>query len=643
MRTDLHSCCAVMASTTNSMIITSMMNNDQPHSSATATVCRKRQRVVKLTVMSLSDIRVRVPPASSSVEQLTVGEGGAYHMCKEKRPTPTAGMGGGVSPLPQHLQPFLDKVGLGLNVGGNNPTASGDMQQSEIHPDQRGNLSLSAAVSFTGSCPPQHMHVLSPSLCSKTGRMIVESDPVLRHGEDVADHSIHSATHEPDGTIAHVLVAKWDGADAAEDSSTADGQRNDVDDSETAATGGAVSTESSKSEHWRRRRESTFRRKGSSTVSQPHMTVNLEHRPTTDSGSAKVYSTTASNSIRNSMSPLKLPPAHSTRVERGETSQQQEEEREEEADEVDTLEGKDENDDVFWTKNGDSLPLVLRGIPSPPPSPTNGRRPPSPIVEISTVSTKPAAPVSNNLPDIIEFNVEILVGRDLASIVDGDSGGMLHPHENAGSIQPVGGIAHLKLFPKDMPADCSSSILELPVRKKSRPSTAHNRTLADVSNSSHPVVELGDDALLRVRIEIDSPKIDMTSRDDDASGGSAIQWTLSGASAAVKAGVEEADGEEVSMAKLADGSKDQGNDMTVSDLLASDGATGRRGMGAQLVPGAFCSGLSDIGDMVGAFTKKCVLHCVDHCDDDALVYVNDGGGGDSLGSTIDTVYENIMY
>ena len=125
-----------------------MMNNDdKTHSNAT--ISRKRQRVVKLTVMSLSDIRVRVPPTKSSVEQLTVGEGGAYHMCKEKRPTPTAGMGGGVSsvsPLPEHFQPFLDKVGLGLNVGGNYPTAPGDMQQSEIHPDQRGNLSLSAAV-----------------------------------------------------------------------------------------------------------------------------------------------------------------------------------------------------------------------------------------------------------------------------------------------------------------------------------------------------------------------------------------------------------------------------------------------------------------------------------------------------------------
>ena len=625
-----------------------MMNNDQSNSNATTS--RKRQRVVnvKLTVMSLSDIRVRVPPTKSSVEQLTVGEGGAYHMCKEKRPTPTSGMGSAVSPLPEHFQPFLDKVGLGLNVGTNYLTASGDMQQSEIHPDQRGNLSLSAAVSFTGSCPPQHMHVLSPSLCSKTGRMIVESDPVLRHGEDVADHSIHSATHEPDGTIAHVLVAKWDGADAADEFSTSYGQRNDVDDSETAATGGAVSTESSKSEHWRRRRESTFRRKGRSTVSQPHMTVNLEHRSTTDSGFAKVYryNTTASNSVRNSMSPLQLPPIHSSRVEREKRSQQQEEEREEEADEeVDILEGKNENDDnVFRTTDGDSLPLVLRGIPSPPPSPTNkSSRPPSPIVDDSAVSTKPAPPVSNNLPDIIELNVELLVGRDLASNVDGDSGGMLQPQENAGSIQSVGGIAHLNFFPKDMPADCSSSILELPVRKKSRPSTTHARALADVSKGSHPIVELGDNALLQVRIEIDSPKVDMTPRDDGVNGGSAIQWTLSGASAAVKAGVEEADGEEVSVAKLADASKDQGNDMTVSDLLASDGATGRRGMGAQRVPRAFCSGLSDIGEMWGAFTKKCVLHCVDHCDDDALVYVNDGGGGDSLGSTIDTVYENIMY
>lgn len=629
-----------------------MMNNDdQPHSNATATNSRKRQRVVKLTVMSLSDIRVRVPPTKSSVEQITVGEGGAYHMCKEKRPTPTAGMGGGfssVSPLPEHFQPFLDKVGLGLNVGSNYLTTSEDMQQSEIHPDQRGNLSLSAAVSFTGSCPPQHMHVLSPSLCSKTGRMIVESDPVLRHGEDVADHSIHSATHEPDGTIAHVLVAKWDGAVATEDFSTADGQRNDISDSETAATGGAVSTESSKSENWRRRRESSFRRKGSSTVSQPHMTVNLEHRPTIDSGSAKVYSTTASNSVRNSMSPLQLPPTHSSRnrIERENRSQQQEEERGEEADEeVDILEGKNENDDdVFWTTEGDSLPLVLRGIPSPPPSPTNGSsRPTSPILDDLAVPTKPAPPVSNNLPDIIELNVELIVGRDQASNVDGDSGGMLQPQENAGSIQPVGGIAHLKLFPKDMPVDCSSSVLELPVRKKSQPSTAYIRALSEVSNGSHPIVELGDNALLRVRIEIDSPKPDTTPRDDDANGSSAIQWTLSGASAAVKAGVEEADGEEVSMAKLADASKDQGNDMTVSDLLASDGATGRRGTGAQRVPGAFCSGLSDIGEMWGAFTKKCVLHCVDHCDDDALVYVNDGGGGDSLGSTIDTVYENIMY
>ena len=625
-----------------------MMNNDQPHFNTNAATSRKRQRVVKLTVLSLSDIRVRVPPTDASVEHLTVGEGGAYHMCKEKRPT--AAVGGSASPLPQHFQPFLDKVGLGLNGGSsNNPTASGNMQQSEIQPDQRANLSLSAAVSFTGSCPPQHMHVLSPSLCSKTGRMIVESDPVLRHGEDVADHSIHSATHEPDGTIAHVLVAKWDGEGAAEDS-IVDGQRNDIasSDSETAATGGAVSTESSKSEHWRRRRESTFRRKGSSAVSQPHMTVNLEHRPTIDSGAAKVYSaTTSSNPAGNSMSPLQLPPVHGACVEGEEGLQRQEKERGEECDDADTLEGREGKSDanVFRTEDGGSLPLVLRGIPSPPPSPTKGSRPTSPIMDNPTVYARPAPPVSNNLPDIIELNVELLVGRDLASNVDGDSGGVLQPLDNAVPVQPIGGIAHLKLFPKDMPpSGGSSSVLELPVRKSSQQNTARKRALAEVSsNNRHPLVELGDNALLRVRIEIDSPKLDMASRDDDANGGSAIQWTLSGASAAVKAGVEEADGEEVSMAKLADASKDQGNDMTVSDLLASDGATGRRGMGARRVPGAFCSGFSDITEMFGAFTKKCVLHCVDNCDDDALVYVNDGGGGDSLGSTIDTVYENIMY
>ena len=91
------------------------------------------------------------------------------------------------------------------------------------------------------------------------------------------------------------------------------------------------------------------------------------------------------------------------------------------------------------------------------------------------------------------------------------------------------------------------------------------------------------------------------------------------------------------MEKLADD-----DDSTASDLLASDGATRRRGMGARRVPGAFCSGLSDISEMWEAFTKKFVLNCVDNCDDDALVYVNEDGG-DSLGSTINTVYENIMY
>mmetsp|Transcript_2260 Transcript_2260/g.6585 ORF Transcript_2260/g.6585 Transcript_2260/m.6585 type:complete len:630 (+) Transcript_2260:322-2211(+) len=602
---------------------------------------RKRQRVVKLTVLSLTDIRVRVPPSNSSVEQLTVGEGGAYHLCQEKRPAETVSNVGSVSPLPQHLQPFLEKVGLGLNgTGGtSNVASSEEMRQSQINPNQRGNLSLSAAVSFSGSCPPQHMHVLSPALCSKTGRMIVESDPVLRHGEDVADHSIHSATHEVDGTIAHVLVAKWDGADAyTDDSITGDGQRNDISDIETAGTGGAMSTESSKSEHWRRRRETTFRRMGSgSNMSQPHMTVKLHRSAASDDGdgSTKVYSC---HSVRDSMSPLKLPPFHNVRVAKEEEFQQpQQGGEEEEAQRTRESEGTNGDANIFRMDGGGSLPSVLR-VPSPLPSPTSTKdsRPTSPALGDFAMSTKPSPPVSTNLPDIIELNVALLVGRDLASNVDGDSGGILQPHDNSVSLEPIGGIAHLVLFPKDMP-DGGSSILELPVRKRSQ--GAANNAAPKASNSRHLLVELGDNALLRVRIEIDPPKSDLALRDDAANDSSAIQWTLSGASAAVRAGTEEADGEEVSMAKLADNDQDA----TASDLLASDGATGRRGMDTRRVPGAFCAGLSDITDMWGAFAKKCVLHCVDNCDDDALVYVNDGDGGDSLGSTINTVYENIMY
>ena len=592
---------------------------------------RKRQRVVQLTVLSLTDIRVRVPPSShSSVEQLTVGEGGAYHLCKEKQlPAVTASHNVGSS-----IQPFLDKVGLGLNGG------ASKLQQSQINANQRGNLSLSAAVSFSGSCPPQHMHVLSPALCSKTGRMIVESDPVLRHGEDVADRSIHSATHEADGTIAHVLVAKWDGADAdadadADDSITGDGQRNDTSDNETAGTGGTTSIESSKSEHWRRWREATFRRMGSgSNISQPHVTVKLAHRPMTasddgDAGSSKVYN---SNSDRGSMSPLKLPPFHTCndRAAKREECQQQQQDLK-----TTSSEGKNEDDaNIFRMADGASVPTVLR-VPSPLSSPTRDSRPTSPALSDFGTSTKPALPVSANLPDIIELNVELIVGRDLASNVDGDSGGILQPHDNSGSLQPIGGIAHLKLFPKDAP-EGGSRIFELPVRK--RPQSAASIAAAPkASNNKNPLVELGDNALLRVRIEIDSPKSDSASRDDDDDDDpSAIQWTLSGASAAVRAGAEEANGEEVSMAKLAD------DDATASDLLASDGATRRRGMGARRVPGAFCSGLSDISEMWEAFTKKVVLNCVDNCDDDALVYVNEDGG-DSLGSTINTVYENIMY
>ena len=590
---------------------------------------RKRQRVVQLTVLSLSDIRVRVPSSPhSSVEQLTVGEGGAYHSCKEKLPAVTASHNVGSS-----IQPFLDKVGLGLNgsVGASNAASLGELQQSQINANQRGNLSLSAAVSFSGSCPPQHMHVLSPALCSKTGRMIVESDPVLRHGEDVADHSIHSATHEADGTIAHVLVAKWDGADAdADDSITGDGQRNDISDNETAGTGGTASIESSKSEHWRRRREATFRRMGSgSNISQPHVTVKLHHRPTTASDD--------SNSDRGSMSPLKLPPFHTCNdraTNREECQQQQQLRGEEEDQKATSPEGKNEDDaNIFRIADGASVPTVLR-VPSPLPSPTRGSRPTSPALSDFGTSTKAALPVSANLPDIIELNVELIVGRDLASNVDGDSGGILQPHDNSGSLQPIGGIAHLKLFPKDAP-EGGSSILELPVRKM--PQSAAGIAAPTASKNKHPLVELGDNALLRVRIEIDSSISDLASRDDDDDDPSAIQWTLSGASAAVRAGAEEANGEEVSMAKLADD-----DDATASDLLASDGATRRRGMGARRVPGAFCSGLSDISEMWEAFTKKVVLNCVDHCDDDALVYVNEDGG-DSLGSTINTVYENIMY
>jgi len=462
--------------------------------------------------------------------------------------------------------------------------------------------------------------------------MVVESDPVLRHGEDVADHSIQSSTHELDGTIEHVLVAKWDGADGAEDSS-ADGQRPDICEIETTATGGTMSTESSKSEHWRRRREATFRRKETSNASQPHVTMKLEHRPTIGDGDAKVYSSSSDR--------LKLPPAQNFRAEKEEVAQHQEQEKDKKEDEKEVAsEGEDEeNANIFRKEDGDSLPLVLRGIPSPPPSPTKGSWSTSPTAGNSVAFTEPAPPVSTNLPDIIELNVELLIGRDLALNVDGDSGGILRPQDNSGPVQPIGGIAHLKLFPKDMPIHGRSTILELPVRKTSQQLTDLTRASGPTSTNRHPLVELGDSALLRVLIEIDSPNFDSASRNIGAHNGSAIQWTMSGASAAVRAGTEEADGEEVSMAKLAENSID----ITGSGLLASDGATGRRGMGTRRVPGAFCSGLSNITEMWGEFTKKCVLHCVDNCDDDALVYVHDGDGGESLGSTIDTVYGNIMF
>jgi len=608
----------------------------------------RRRKTVKLTVLSLSDIQVRLPPPEP-IEQIIVGEGGEYFASKPKRPTSSSEADADTSTndaqcansiiapsLPQHLQPLLDKVGLGLDA--NSPRNRQKQQQQ----NERGNLSLSAAVSFSGSCPPEHMHVLSPSLCSRTGRMVVESDPILRHGEDVADRSVHSVKHSRDGTIAHFLVAKWDGADAA-----LVGKTEQLDKSVDG-----VSADSSKSENWRRRRAASFRRMGtsSSMSSQPHMTASLQHRP--DDGATTLYNPSCNTSSPSDDST----PARVRSDIGGKTLYNLEEEEHlktsgtcsdinvahQSSDEIDPkgstrLPCLDETDESSSRKSSKSsagthpFPRVLRGVSPPPPDARKRRG----MILPRAANTKPAPPVAADLPDIIELNIDLLVGRDVASRVDGDNGGMLQLLDPQ---DPIGGVAHIVLKADDLATD-GIHTFNLPVRRRSPTlgTAPHdlNKNVLD-ADSTHPVVELGDGALLRVRIEIVSPSVQESDFDDDEK---AIQWTLSGVSAAVAAGKEEADGEDVSIAKtFAD--DDQVN--TASDILATDVAN--RGTDERIPrTGMFCAALPGVLDMWGALTKKCIVNCVDHCDDDALVYVNDGDGGDSIGSTIDTVYSKIMY
>ena len=600
----------------------------------------KRRKTVKLTVLSLSDIQVRVPPPEP-LEQIIVGEGGAYYACKEKEEKSSSEedtitndaqcTDRIIAPtLPQHLQPLFDKVGLGLDA-----SSPRNRQKQQHH--YKGNLSLSASVSFSGSCPPEHMHVLSPSLCSRTGRMVVESDPILRHGEDVADQSVHSMKHNPDGTISHFLVAKWDGADALVDDGDTERIDKGVD---------GVSADSSKSENWRRRRAASFRRMGtsSSISSQPHMTASLQHRP--DDGATRLYSpppTPLSPSdqptparvpsdvdgkvlssldeegqMQFSHSGLKVPHVSSDKFDTKQSARQ--------------LPGLDETDESSSPKSSKSsadihpFPRILRGVSPPPPARRVVTSPPIP----------PAPPVAADLPDIIELNVDLLVGRDVASRIDRDSGGMLQPRipDSHGVCHPIGGVAHLVLKADDLAID-GIHTLDLPVRRRppglGTAQCVSSKNILETENTL-PLVELGDDSLLRVKIEVVSP-IEVESTQDE----SVIQWTLSGASAAVAAGKEEAYGEDVSVAKTFD-DDDQVN--TASDILATDVAKAD-----ERIPrtGMFCAALPGVLDMWGNLTKKCIVNCVDHCDDDALVYVNDNDGDESVGSTIDTVYSKIMF
>lgn len=494
--------------------------------------------------------------------------------------------------------------------------------------------------------------------------MIVESDPILRHGEDVADHSVHSVRHSPDGTVAHYLVAKWDGAEPIEgNTGTCSSKSGMAEQSEKSADKNVdgISADSSKSENWRRRRAASIRRMGSSMSSQPHMTASLQHRP--ENGETRLYRPPDSPPPHNvSHSDHPAPPRENGGAnDRRKLCSLEEEELTKQksfsdvkvvsSDELDAKEPMrlpdlDGTDASSSPKSSDCTggpgsaadthsfrAVVCR---SPPPAERKGLElPPS-------ANTTPAPPVAADLPDIIELNIDLLVGRDTASRVDGDSGGMLHPLESHAeqAPHPISGVAHLVLFGDDLAAE-GSRTLDLPVRRRSPALGAtpvvSNRKVSE-SEKAHTLVELGDDARLRVMVEIVSPVV-KESYDDAPE--TSIQWTLSGASAAVAAGEEEADDEDVSMAKITD--EDQA--YTSSELLATDGAMGRRGRADEGIPrtGMFCAALPDVVGILGAFSKKCIINCVDHCDDDALVYVNDGDEGDSMASTIDTVYSKIMY
>ncbi len=65
--------------------------------------------------------------------------------------------------------------------------------QQQLERSGNDNLEISASVSFTGSCDPQDMRVLSSSFCSISERIIVESNPII----------------VPIDMLVHSLTATW--------------------------------------------------------------------------------------------------------------------------------------------------------------------------------------------------------------------------------------------------------------------------------------------------------------------------------------------------------------------------------------------------------------------------------------------------
>ena len=583
------------------------------------------RHTVKITIISLSGIRVRMNSPNETIDNgVVLGSNGAFEEASTTQRSDICAASSSCTPhsdaqsSPQHL---FDQLGVSLSQSCS-PRHS-TLQKPALSAEQDPtNFSVSAAVSFSGSFPPESMQVLSSSVCLETGRLIVESEPVLKYGEDIADRGVSPPTMLANGKFEHKLMATWDPTPPID---TVSPIETGASDGSEGAISSASSRLSSKSRR-RRSRTAAFRISRSISTSQAHMTALLTHRPETvdnlcDENLNVMKSTfssdnelKASGTARSSLFP---------------TFEETDRSKSPKSLGIQCCKGEELSLVHVSSAMGDRKNASFDDISQGKEQIIQGSRASSSLIPINSPSSG-----TSGLPDIIEINVHLFVGREMASNVDGDSGGAILSVRDTtkDALDPIGGVAHVVLYGNDLASE-GSHTLDLPVRTRAKPFPSSDSTTPAVHNTSHPIVDLGGDATIRIMVEVSADE-SMISRDTRRD--NLIEWTFSGSSTivreAVEAGKEEADGADiVSIERLMEAGRKA--DCSESNLDA-DG----NNAGVHAETDIFCGGFSVFKEI---FSRQSFLRCVDTCDDNAMVYAAEDNN--SMASTIDTVYSKIVF